>query len=334
MKQFKGYMRGVNLGGWLSQCVHTSEHYSSFITEEDIKAVSLMGADHVRLPIDYEAVETADGQPLAEGLAHIDNCIEWCKQYGLNVILDVHKTAGFLFDDAEHSTLFDSEELMQRYLMLWERLSLRYGKCANLAFELLNEIVENTPERWNALALRAIQTIRRNAPNTKIIIGGIQWNSVHTLRLLDKPYDENIVFNFHFYEPFLFTHQSAPWLPVIPKGEMNYPATMERYRKLSEQINCFGSGLKNTDEMGAEFMELLILEAVNAAENAGVPLYCGEYGVDDLAPIADTLEWFKDIHSVFEKYGIGRAVWTYKSMDFGITDEHYSSIFGELTKLL
>ncbi|MGN1422364.1 MAG: glycoside hydrolase family 5 protein [Oscillospiraceae bacterium] len=200
MKQFTGYLRGVNLGGRLSQCVHTSEHYSSFITEENI--------------------------------------------------------------------------------------------------------------------------------------GGIQWNSVHTLRLLDKPYDENIVFNFHFYEPFLFTHQSAPWLPAIPKGEMNYPATMERYRRLSEQINCFGSGLKNTDEMGAGFMELLIIEAVNAAENAGVPLYCREYGVDYFAPPTDTLAWFRDIHSVFEKYGIGRAVWTYKKLDFGITDEHYSSIFGELTKLL
>ena len=38
MKRFEGYTKGVNLGGWLSQCDHTEERYSTFITEEDIKA--------------------------------------------------------------------------------------------------------------------------------------------------------------------------------------------------------------------------------------------------------------------------------------------------------
>ena len=30
-------MRGLNLGGYLSQCCHKEEHYRSFITREDIK---------------------------------------------------------------------------------------------------------------------------------------------------------------------------------------------------------------------------------------------------------------------------------------------------------
>ena len=46
--------RGVNLGGWLSQCVKETEHYESFITREDIKNIAKMGFDHVRLPIDHE----------------------------------------------------------------------------------------------------------------------------------------------------------------------------------------------------------------------------------------------------------------------------------------
>ncbi len=159
-----------------------------------------MGADHVRLPIDFECIETKSGEPLPFGYVSISECIEWCEKYGLNVILDVHKTAGFSFD-SKQNTLFDSEPLKLRYLKLWEMLSYRYGSCRNVAFELLNEIVEETPERWNDLSQRAIQVIRKNAPDKKIIIGGIQWNSVHTLRMLDKTYDENIVFNFHFYEP-------------------------------------------------------------------------------------------------------------------------------------
>ena len=46
MKQFKGYMHGVNLGGWLSQCVHTKEHYDSFINEMDIRKIKSWGMDH------------------------------------------------------------------------------------------------------------------------------------------------------------------------------------------------------------------------------------------------------------------------------------------------
>ena len=39
-----------------------------------------------------------------------------------------------------------------------------------------------------------------------------------------------------------------------------------------------------------------------------------------------------DLHKVFEKYNIGRAAWTYKEMDFGITGEHYSDILEDILK--
>ena len=49
--------RGINLGGYLSQCVHSTEHYDAFIQEEDIRKIASMGFDHVRLAIDYEVLE-------------------------------------------------------------------------------------------------------------------------------------------------------------------------------------------------------------------------------------------------------------------------------------
>lgn len=326
MKKFEGFMRGINLGGWLSQCAEYSEkHYSEFITESDIKTISEWGLDHVRLPIDYNVIEDEDGLPLENGYKHIDDCVEWCEQYGLDLILDLHKTKGFAFDNKpEDNVMFDSPELQDRFISLWINIASHYGKKRNIAFELLNEIVENDSSRWNALASKTISEIRRLTPETKIIVGGIQWNSVHTLAQLDVPKDSNIVYNFHFYEPFLFTHQLAPWQPLIADKTISYPGNMEEYRRTSKEIGSFGSGLFGTDTMGAEFMEKLIAEAVEVAENANVPLYCGEYGVIDRAEIRDTAIWFEDIHSVFEKYGIARAAWTYKSIDFGICGEHYS----------
>ena len=63
-------------------------------------------------------------------------------------------------------------------------------------------------------------------------------------------------------------------------------------------------------------------------------LNCGEYGVIDRAPLPDTLNWMKDIHASFEKFGIGRALWNYKNKDFGLVDEHYAPIMEEMIKEL
>ena len=40
--------RGINLGGYLSQCVHSTEHYDAFIQEEDIRKIASMGFDQDR----------------------------------------------------------------------------------------------------------------------------------------------------------------------------------------------------------------------------------------------------------------------------------------------
>ena len=45
-------------------------------------------------------------------------------------------------------------------------------------------------------------------------------------------------------------------------------------------------------------------------------------------------ELYHDIHSIFEKYGTARAAWTYKGMDFGITDKNNKDICSKLARLL
>lgn len=50
MRVLEGYQRGINLGGWLSQCVsYTKEHFDTFILEDDIKKIAGWGMDHIRL---------------------------------------------------------------------------------------------------------------------------------------------------------------------------------------------------------------------------------------------------------------------------------------------
>ena len=63
MRVFEGYQKGVNLGGWISQCVsYEKEHFDTFITKADIDRIAAWGLDHVRLPIDYDIIVSDDPQ--------------------------------------------------------------------------------------------------------------------------------------------------------------------------------------------------------------------------------------------------------------------------------
>lgn len=333
MDYIQGLIKGINLGGWLSQCDHTIKHYDSFISEDDIKRIGAWGLDHVRLPIDCEAIETNEGIVKKEGFQYIDSCVKWCKKYGLRMILDIHKTAGYTFNNAysEENSLFKSEALQSRFISIWNELARRYGtEKETVVFELLNEVVENeNSEPWNTLARRTIEIIRKNAPETQIIIGGIEWNSVRAVALLDKPYDENVIYTFHFYEPFAFTHQNASWVPETKGVTMEYPSTVDAYKNAAGIIGEKASFIFKDEvkEMGVPLLEQLIIQAVKIAEERGAALYCGEYGVIDQASAVSTLRWFQDMHQLYEKYRIGRAAWSYKEMDFGIEGKHYEPVF-------
>lgn len=332
--------RGINLGGYLSQCCHEEAHYDSFIVKSDIEQIAGWGFDHVRIPVDYEVLETAEGAVIERGYERIAEVLDWCKEYGIDAILDLHKAYGYDFNDAgnaEKNNLFSSEALQTRFVDLWVRIIKRFSSYEHVAFELLNEVVEKeNADAWNKLIKRTVGEIRKYAPTAPIIYGGIQWNSVKTLKLLDIPQDENVIFTFHFYEPLLFTHQKAYWVPTMdPNRTTYYPESMEYYNEGSKSLGGQGEVVTNAASklMGEEFITEMIEEAIDAAKKAGVGLYCGEFGVINQAPVEDTLRWFTDVDKVFRKYDIGCAVWTYKEMDFGLTEDHYASIKDDLLAL-
>ncbi len=334
--------KGVNLGGFLSQCSeYTIEHYETFISKEDIKKIKEMRFDHIRLPIDYEVLETEDGIELTDNFRFIDNTLSWCREYGLKVLIDVHKTWGYFFDNAGKSeglnTLFDSEEAIDRFLGLWEKLSTRYGKFHDeVGFELLNEVVnpEYAP-KWNALIKRAVALIRKNAPDSTIVYGGVEWNSAATLRLLEEPFDDNVLYTFHYYEPLLFTHQKAPWVPTISQT-MSVPYTddMGWFKEESEKIGHQGMPVvrAKAEKMGVEFHEEMIGCALETAKERNLTLYCGEFGVIDRADPKEAIKWYRDVLDLFEKYNIGYALWSYKEMDFGIMGDNYGELRDFLTQ--
>lgn len=338
-KEYMELKRGINFGGWLSQCNHTKERYDTFLGKEDVAVVAGWGFDHIRLPFDYNVIEDEQGNEKASGYSYLDSMVEWCRENNLDLILDLHKASGYDFNNAgnmEQNSLFTNDTLRKRFVNLWSRLSARYGVYENVAFELLNEVVEQeVASLWNSLIKEAVSAVRKNAPESKIIYGGIQWNSARTLKLLDKPADKNIIYTFHFYEPLIFTHQKAKWVPnMIMDRDIQYPGTMKYYIELSKILGYKGKDVTDASDadMGDSLIRHMVREAKDAADSAGVQLYCGEFGVIDQAPPPDTLNWFRDVLSVFGSNDVGYAIWTYKEMDFGIRDSHYDSIRSELLK--
>ena len=94
MRIFTGFQKGVDLGGWFSQCDHSEERYDTFITASDFAAIKSWGCDHVRLPIDYDLLEDKDGTPREKGYERLEKAVSWARKSGLNMVLDLHKTAG------------------------------------------------------------------------------------------------------------------------------------------------------------------------------------------------------------------------------------------------
>ena len=342
MKKLEGYMHGVNLGGWLSQCDHTKERYDSFIKEEDIEVIKNLGLDHIRVPIDYDLVEDNEGNYKEDGFAYLDKVLDWAEKYGLNMILDLHKTFGFSFDDGEAETgFFENASYQERFYKLWEEFAKRYGKYSDrLCFEILNEVTEKEYcDIWNEISTKCIKRIRAIAPDIKILLGGYYNNSIEALKDLALPVDENIVYNFHCYEPLVFTHQGGYWVAGMDTNfRMPFDVTYGKYNEYTEQnLARYAADFSDFDPdkvMGVDYFENLVSEAVRVAEERNVALYCGEYGVINLATAEDTMKWYKMICSVFEKHGIGRAAWSYKEMDFGLVDDHMKSVIDELVKIL
>ena len=346
MREFAGYQHGIDLGGWLSQCNHTQERYDTFITKEDLAVVKSWGLDHVRIPVDYNVVEDKEGNYKEEGFERLQNVIDWCGEYGLNMILDLHKTFGFSFDVGENEFgFFENEADQERFYRLWEQFAQRYGKYKDrLAFELLNEVTEKRfSDEWNRISTVCIGRIRAFAPDIWILLGGYYNNSIEPLADLAWPVDDRIVYNFHCYEPLVFTHQGAAWVDGMDTGfRMPFECTYGKYLEYShEQLkmyqelekNCF-TGLDTEESISVGYFERMVEEAVRISKERDVPLYCGEYGVIDCATPEDTLKWFKMITACFDKYNIGRAAWTYREMDFGIADARMDGVREELLKLL
>lgn len=331
---FEGFQNGINLGGWISQFdKYDKAHFDSFITEKDIAYIASLGYDHVRVPVDYNVLEDEDGNIIPSGFGYLENCRSWCEKHHLNMLIDLHECYGYSFDplkkDMDRKKFFYDDALQERFLHLWSEIAVRFKDYPDqVAFEPLNEVVlEEVADAWNAVIAKYVTLMRSIVPEAYLVIGGVCYNNVLSVPLIKVPDTYKIVFNFHCYEPMVFTHQGAYWVEDMPLDfRIGYPKSLAEYRKTSTELSKALAGAvfkEGISDIVPAFFADIFAPAVEAAKKAGVPLYCGEYGVIELASQEDKDRWLADISKAFDTFGVGRALWNYKEKDFGIVTKDF-----------
>lgn len=345
MKKIAGFSKGMGIGGWLTNYKRFNvlpnewrkivtegdmEHFRTYITAWDAKNIASMGVDHVRIGFDQLVMEQEPYIYREEIFRLLKDFVLECRRQGLLVVLNLHKAIGNYCDIEEEITLFDSEELQDRFVALWVKLEEEYADCGDVLFELLNEVRDVEPDLWNDLAERTIREIRRMNPDRRIIIGSRCWNGAKELDDLRVYEDENVIYTFHNYAPFEFTHQQGVLqaLCMFYNRKMPYPCDdIERYRAFYRETAGREDVYPEYDRIDIEFLRGSIEGAKRFIEkHPDKILWCGEFGTIRHCDIASRENWMADMIRILQEWDIPYCVWNYLSTPndgnrFSLTDD-------------
>ncbi|MDG3039780.1 glycoside hydrolase family 5 protein [Roseicyclus marinus] len=251
------------------------------ITFEDLVWIANQGFDTVRLPVRFSG--HWDGRIDPQFLRRVDEVIAQARSVGLQVILDLHHFDGLMADPVGQAPVFHA---------IWTELAQHYaGHDNGLVFELLNEPRGALGgERLHALYAAIIPEIRRHNPERWIILGGGNSNDLNELAALPIP-DGRIALTFHYYEPYVFTHQQAEWIDIW------FPA----------------SGWGTAEDVAA------VRADFDRIPDLGAPIFLGEFGVYERADPVSRMHWTRVVREAAEARGIAWCHWAYRA-GFDIVD--------------
>jgi hypothetical protein len=316
--RFAHLRRGINLSHWFSQSAsYSKEHLDTHTTARDIALIKSLGFDHVRFPIEPAPLMNVTPDPAILNttyLGYIDSALDMILAAGLAVVIDIHPSDEFKL------RLGRDERSIETFGMFWRAFATHLSRRDPefVFLEVLNEPMVEDSYRWYGIQAKLIASIRSGAPNHTIIATGHRWSGLYEMLFLEPYADTNIIYNFHYYEPFAFTHQGATWAGPNLSFYKNvpYPSSPEAVRLLLDTVqddparyNLLRYGEENWNmqridrELGA---------AADWAAKHHVYLTCNEFGAfRKVVKPADRIVWLQDMRTALEKHGIGWTMWDY-----------------------
>ena len=321
--------KGYNIGLWLE-----AQRFSDFTYDEKfVNMLADAGFKSLRLPIDLDLYVIQNngvfGLVLHPDLFLIlDSFANWTKKYGLSLTIDYHQYDGS-FDPDDPDNIAEMGEI-------WSQVAAHFANDTrkDLFYELLNEPVMSAgaidpavlPQaQWTAIAEYFIDRIRAHDTRHTVIFGDTGWYSISDLVNRAPLSYTNVIYAFHFYDPYVFTTQGGAWAGMGETHAIPYPYSEGRW---SECSHDFGFTLENPDWQfdclddyahtgNKSWIRNRIVEAKRWAVKHNVPVICNEFGVyEGSVQPEDEIRYYTDLIDVFTELEIPWQHW-YMIMDSG-----------------
>jgi endoglucanase len=226
--------------------VNTFPEWRQSIGPQQIANLRKAGFDFVRLTIDPQAyIWEASPDKSAKLNANVLQAVQLFRDQDLNVLVDFHAipTGGYRKYGIE--TYLASPAAFGDFVAQSASLAKALSALdpAHVAFEPINEPVIDCPDepltnkrQWPAMALQLHRAARTAAPALTLVLQGSCWGGADGLADLDPASfkDDNIIWDFHSYDPFMFTHQGAEWAegPERYISGLHFPPQPKQQKKI------------------------------------------------------------------------------------------------------
>src|SRR6266446_4230187 len=231
--------RGINASEWFAQVYdkrgYTPEHFQAWTTADDIALIKSIGFDHVRLSVNPQPMFNLrePNKIPPEYLGYLDTAVKMILDHGLAVVIDLHPESDLKV------RLAKDDEFVEEFADFWRALAQHYSTwdAERVFLEILNEPEFTDRYRWMGVQVKLAAAIREGAPAHTIIAAGARWSDDDELVFTEPLRDSNVIYNFHFYDPHIFTHQGATWGAYSwhwMKG-LRYPSSPESAAKVAAE---------------------------------------------------------------------------------------------------
>ena len=323
--------KGINIPGWFWLNRGPADELEKRYTDTDFQLIKILGFTNVRIPIDMANVYDKNQPDFLNktNLSYLDRGIRKILSYDLAIIIDLHSISQKEGGSNYSGPLGQDETFTDTFCRFWTSFARHLSQfdpdCVIL--EPMNEpVLSGKEENWPPVQKKVIAAIRKGAPKHSILATGARWSNLDTLLELEPLKDRNIIYNFHFYEPHIFTHQGESWSSdwVKPLRDIPYPSSPETVKdligkysneKIVNNIKHYGQ-----QQWNAEKIENRMKLAFEWAEKHKVKIICNEWGTyKRYCPSKYRVAWLRDVRASCEKFGIGWCMWTFDG-SFGVVN--------------
>lgn len=223
------FRRGVNAWPWFSltrefPAPRTDYDWPPFQsqrpvpTPDDLGRLRQTGLDFIRLPVDPGPFLAADAKTRSQLLDMVDAAVTATLDADLGIIVNIQANGATHYWNPDRMVSSTAAPAFDLYRGLVGELARRLERFqpGKIALEPVNEPAQSCASNvWSQIQLSLLTAARATAATLPLVVTGGCGSMVSGLAALDPaplaPF-EPILFTFHFYEPYLFSHQGAPWM--------------------------------------------------------------------------------------------------------------------------